>query len=89
MSIHTCSFLRSLLGYLGIKKLPFPSTLAEEMVMAGLNVLPLRDELFMMLIKQGTPHPEDIANKLNETEEDDLWGLMYISYGLYIVMAYI
>jgi hypothetical protein len=76
---YACNLWKSLLGYLGIKKLPFPSTLAEEMVMAGLKVPPLRDELLMMFVKEATPHPDDITHRLDETAEDDVWGLMYIS----------
>ena len=75
---YATNLFKSILGYLGIKKLPFPSTLAEEIVMTGLEVPPLRDEIFMMIIKQTNSAADDISGRLERSADDDLWGLMFV-----------
>jgi len=58
MQIH-----KDLLGYMGDKQMPFPAMLAQDILRKGYEYKPIRDEIYMQIIKQLTqnPRPESVA----------------------------
>jgi myosin-7 len=58
MQIH-----KDLLGYMGDKQMPFPAMLAQDILRKGYEYKPIRDEIYMLIIKQLTsnPRPESVA----------------------------
>jgi myosin heavy subunit len=53
----------NLLGYMGDKQMPFPATLAQDLLRKGFTEKQLRDEIYVQIIKQVTmnPRPESVA----------------------------
>ncbi len=58
MQIH-----KDMLGYMGDKQMPFPAMLAQDILRKGFEYKPIRDEIYMQIIKQLTsnPRPESVA----------------------------
>ena len=58
MQIH-----KDLLGYMGDKQMPFPAMLAQDILRKGFEYKPIRDEIYMQIIKQlsSNPRPESVA----------------------------
>lgn len=58
MQIH-----KDLLGYMGDKQLPFPAMLAQDILRKGYEYKPIRDEIYLQIIKQlsNNPRPESVA----------------------------
>lgn len=54
---------KDLLGYMGDKQLPFPAMLAQDILRKGFEYKPIRDEIYMLIIKQlsNNPRPESVA----------------------------
>ena len=54
---------KDLLGYMGDKQLPFPAMLAQDILRKGYEYKPIRDEIYLLIIKQLTnnPRPESVA----------------------------
>eukprot|EP01039_Chlorochromonas_danica_P007189 gene7189-7956_t len=54
---------KDLLGYMGDKQLPFPAMLAQDILRKGYEHKPIRDEIYLQIIKQLTnnPRPESVA----------------------------
>ena len=54
---------KDLLGYMGDKQMPFPAMLAQDILRKGYENKPLRDEIFLQIIKQlkNNPRPESVA----------------------------
>ena len=54
---------KDLLGYMGDKQMPFPAMLAQDILRKGYEYKPIRDEIFLQIIKQLTnnPRPESVA----------------------------
>ena len=54
---------KDLLGYMGDKQLPFPAMLAQDILRKGYEYKPIRDEIYMLIIKQlsNNPRPESVA----------------------------
>jgi hypothetical protein len=54
---------KDLLGYMGDKQLPFPAMLAQDILRKGYEYKPIRDEIYMQIIKQlsNNPRPESVA----------------------------
>eukprot|EP01038_Epipyxis_sp_PR26KG_P006281 gene6281-8649_t len=54
---------KDLLGYMGDKQLPFPAMLAQDILRKGYEYKPIRDEIYLQIIKQLTnnPRPESVA----------------------------
>jgi MyTH4 domain len=49
---------KSLLGYMGDKQMSFPETLAQNVLMKGLDKPKLRDEAYLQVMKQLTENPK-------------------------------
>jgi hypothetical protein len=58
MQIH-----KDLLGYMGDKQMPFPAMLAQDILRKGFEYKPIREEIYMQIIKQlsSNPRPESVA----------------------------
>lgn len=58
MQIH-----KDLLGYMGDKQMPFPAMLAQDILRKGYEYKPIRDEIYLQIIKQlsNNPRPESVA----------------------------
>jgi hypothetical protein len=54
---------KDLLGYMGDKQLPFPAMLAQDILRKGYEFKAIRDEIYLLIIKQLTnnPRPESVA----------------------------
>lgn len=54
---------KDLLGYMGDKQLPFPAMLAQDILRKGYEYKPIRDEIYLLIIKQlsNNPRPESVA----------------------------
>jgi hypothetical protein len=54
---------KDLLGYMGDKQMPFPAMLAQDILRKGYEYKPIRDEIYLQIIKQLTnnPRPESVA----------------------------
>ncbi|KAJ1424034.1 MyTH4 domain-containing protein, partial [Ochromonadaceae sp. CCMP2298] len=54
---------KDLLGYMGDKQLPFPAMLAQDILRKGYEYKPIRDEIYMQIIKQlsNNARPESVA----------------------------
>ncbi len=54
---------KDLLGYMGDKQLPFPAMLAQDILRKGYEYKAIRDEIYLLIIKQLTnnPRPESVA----------------------------
>lgn len=54
---------KDLLGYMGDKQLPFPAMLAQDILRKGYEHKPIRDEIYLQIVKQLTnnPRPESVA----------------------------
>lgn len=54
---------KDLLGYMGDKQMPFPAMLAQDILRKGYEYKPIRDEIYLQVIKQlaGNPRAESIA----------------------------
>jgi len=54
---------KDLLGYMGDKQLPFPAMLAQDILRKGYEYKPIRDEIYLQIIKQlsNNPRPESVA----------------------------
>lgn len=54
---------KDLLGYMGDKQLPFPAMLAQDVLRKGYEYKAIRDEIYLLIIKQLTnnPRPESVA----------------------------
>lgn len=54
---------KDLLGYMGDKQLPFPAMLAQDILRKGYEYKPIRDEIYLLIVKQLTnnPRPESVA----------------------------
>ncbi|CAN0359677.1 unnamed protein product [Ectocarpus sp. 6 AP-2014] len=49
---------KSLLGYMGDKQMSFPETLAQNILMKGLDKPKVRDEVYLQIMKQLTSNPK-------------------------------
>lgn len=54
---------KDLLGYMGDKQMPFPQMLAQDILRKGFEYKPIRDEIYVQIIKQlsGNPRAESVA----------------------------
>lgn len=54
---------KDLLGYMGDKKIQYPAMLAQDILRKGWEYKPIRDEIYVQIIKQltGNPKPESVA----------------------------
>jgi hypothetical protein len=54
---------KDLLGYMGDKQMPFPAMLAQDILRKGYEYKPIRDEIYLQIIKQlaGNPRAESVA----------------------------
>mmetsp|Transcript_10750 Transcript_10750/g.16326 ORF Transcript_10750/g.16326 Transcript_10750/m.16326 type:complete len:834 (-) Transcript_10750:143-2644(-) len=48
---------KDLLGYMGDKHMPFPAMLAQDVLRKGYEISPIRDEIFLQIIKQLSTNP--------------------------------
>eukprot|EP00595_Chromulina_sp_UTEXLB2642_P002593 CAMPEP_0196767886 /NCGR_PEP_ID=MMETSP1095-20130614/42077_1 /TAXON_ID=96789 ORGANISM="Chromulina nebulosa, Strain UTEXLB2642" /NCGR_SAMPLE_ID=MMETSP1095 /ASSEMBLY_ACC=CAM_ASM_000446 /LENGTH=814 /DNA_ID=CAMNT_0042136675 /DNA_START=2227 /DNA_END=4668 /DNA_ORIENTATION=- len=54
---------KDLLGYMGDKQMPFPAMLAQDILRKGSEYKPIRDEIYLQIIKQlsANPRAESVA----------------------------
>lgn len=54
---------KDLLGYMGDKQMPFPAMLAQDILRKGYEYKPIRDEIYLQVIKQlsSNPRTESVA----------------------------
>jgi myosin heavy subunit len=70
---HCSNLFKNLLGFMGLRKLPFPETLVEEMVQTGMQIHAIRDEIFLMLLRQTNENHVSDSVILK-----DVWGIVYV-----------
>jgi len=70
---HCLNLFKGILGFMGLRKVPFPETLIEEIVITGMQVPAIRDELYAMLMRQLTENSVSPSVILK-----DLWSILYV-----------
>jgi len=70
---HCSNLFKNLLGFMGLRKLPFPETLVEEMVQTGMQIPAIRDEIFLSLLRQTNENHVSDSAVLK-----DVWGIVYV-----------